>query len=312
MNVSLLEEKQIISILSVCRNNSFEKAANELSYTESAISKHISAAERHLGIRIFERRGRTKIFLTADGEMLLPYLEGIHDSYQRLERFIIKNTSIRESVLTLSASNLLVSVGDDEILAGFWSQHPEIKINSVIANEQRSIEMLLHGDIDVGMTMYIDSIYKNVYFAPLFNNSDFVSIPIRGPMPLTIALRESHPALSNGKVDLCALRNERFFFMARYDDPTADWKYQKFISSCRDYGFEPNTQYCHNLKNLTIFNFIAEGMGVAPVLCKPSIAYKGIVFAEVSPCPYYCNIGLYYMKTNRSRALKLLLDYIDS
>jgi hypothetical protein len=170
--------------------------------------------------------------------------------------------------------------------------------------------MLLHGDIDAGMTMYIDSIYKSEHFSALSDNSDFTCIPINGHIPLTIALRENHPSLNGGTVDLRDLRDERFFFMARYNDPMDDWKYQRFISACRDYGFEPNTQYCHNLKNLTIFNFVAEGMGIAPTLRKPNVAYNGVVFAEVSPCPYYCNIGLYYMKSNRSKALKLLLDYI--
>jgi DNA-binding transcriptional LysR family regulator len=116
MNVCLLEEKQIKSILSVYRNGSFENAADELSYTESAISKHISTAERYLGIRLFERRGRTKVFLTADGEMLLPYIEEIHNGYQRLEQFIIKNTSIHEPVLTLSASNVQLKCSFTAIL----------------------------------------------------------------------------------------------------------------------------------------------------------------------------------------------------
>jgi LysR family glycine cleavage system transcriptional activator len=51
------------------RNLSFTKAADELFITQSAVSKQIKTLEEHLGVALFERRGR-ELVLTAAGQQL--------------------------------------------------------------------------------------------------------------------------------------------------------------------------------------------------------------------------------------------------
>ncbi|MBJ7221992.1 MULTISPECIES: LysR family transcriptional regulator [unclassified Brenneria] len=52
---------------SAARHQSFTQAANELSITQSAISKHIHTLEVFFGRRLFERKG-PRVLLTPDGE----------------------------------------------------------------------------------------------------------------------------------------------------------------------------------------------------------------------------------------------------
>ncbi len=64
------------------RHSSFTRAAEELSITQSAVSRHIRTLEEHLACRLFQRSGRN-IQLTEAARALLP---GIREGFLALER----------------------------------------------------------------------------------------------------------------------------------------------------------------------------------------------------------------------------------
>lgn len=64
------------------RHSSFTRAADELSITQSAVSRHIRTLEEHFNCRLFQRHGRS-LQLTESARLLLP---GIRDGFAALER----------------------------------------------------------------------------------------------------------------------------------------------------------------------------------------------------------------------------------
>jgi DNA-binding transcriptional LysR family regulator len=64
------------------RHSSFTRAAEELSITQSAVSRHIRTLEEHFACRLFQRSGRT-IQLTEAARALLP---GVREGFLSLER----------------------------------------------------------------------------------------------------------------------------------------------------------------------------------------------------------------------------------
>lgn len=64
------------------RHASFTRAAQELSITQSAVSRHIRTLEDHFACRLFQRNGR-HLQLTETARALLP---GVRDGFQALER----------------------------------------------------------------------------------------------------------------------------------------------------------------------------------------------------------------------------------
>ncbi|MEG5264996.1 LysR substrate-binding domain-containing protein [Pseudomonas sp. JDS28PS106] len=64
------------------RHASFTRAAQELSITQSAVSRHIRTLEDHFACRLFQRHGR-HLQLTETARALLP---GVRDGFQALER----------------------------------------------------------------------------------------------------------------------------------------------------------------------------------------------------------------------------------
>ena len=63
---------------------SLKVAADELGYTQSAVSQAVKALERELGTTILER-GKQGVSLTRDGKQYLPYLRQIVTAEAELE-----------------------------------------------------------------------------------------------------------------------------------------------------------------------------------------------------------------------------------
>ncbi|MBC3364860.1 LysR substrate-binding domain-containing protein [Pseudomonas sp. SWRI154] len=64
------------------RYSSFTRAAEELSITQSAVSRHIRTLEDHFACRLFQRSGRN-LQLTESARLLLP---GVREGFMALER----------------------------------------------------------------------------------------------------------------------------------------------------------------------------------------------------------------------------------
>jgi DNA-binding transcriptional LysR family regulator len=73
-----LSLRQLLSFRAVAASGSFHGAADELDYTQSAVSQHIAGLEAALGVRLIDRsRGKRTIALTQAGGLLLRHVDAI-------------------------------------------------------------------------------------------------------------------------------------------------------------------------------------------------------------------------------------------
>lgn len=84
------------------RHTSFTRAAEELSITQSAVSRHIRTLEDHFACRLFQRNGRN-LQLTETARALLP---GVRDGFQALER-ACSTVLAEEGILRMKAPSTL-------------------------------------------------------------------------------------------------------------------------------------------------------------------------------------------------------------
>jgi len=140
-----------LALVAVVENGTFSAAAEQLGYTQSAVSQQIGILERIVGAPLFERPGgRRPVQLTAAGQMLL-----IH------ARVVIARVSAAAADLRALASGeqgelrvgTLPSVGTKilpRLLGTFRAEWPGIQI---VLHESRESADLIHavesGDIDV-------------------------------------------------------------------------------------------------------------------------------------------------------------------
>ena len=85
----------------VVDRGSLKGAADELGYTQSAVSQAVKALERELGTTIIER-GKQGVSLTRDGKQYLPYLRQIVTAEAELE-------GKRQELLGLSSTDIRIA-----------------------------------------------------------------------------------------------------------------------------------------------------------------------------------------------------------
>lgn len=76
-----LDPRRILTFHEVARQQSFSRAAEELSLTQSAVSQQVSALERQIGLTLFHR-GRGGLRLTSAGETLLGHASALAERVQ--------------------------------------------------------------------------------------------------------------------------------------------------------------------------------------------------------------------------------------
>lgn len=129
----------------VARHLNFRAAAEELSFTQSAISRQIQAMEEEVGVPLFLRHTRAVELTSAGAELLravLPSLERL-DSAVRLIRRSAGRRSVTISTWASFASMWLIPRLED-----FQSAHPDIDIRIDASDATVDMET---ADVDVAL-----------------------------------------------------------------------------------------------------------------------------------------------------------------
>ena len=133
--------------VAIADRNSFKAAADELDISPSVISKHISALESHLGIKLLERNTR-HVALTQIGESYLVNCRNILDEVNRFEANLTDRIGHLKGVLRINAPP---GFGHRHIaphLPLFIEQHPDMIIDITTANNN-SNNMLFEVDLHI-------------------------------------------------------------------------------------------------------------------------------------------------------------------
>ena len=67
-----MDLRQLNAFLTITKLQNFTAAANSLGYAQSTVTTQIKLLEEELGVKLFERMGKS-ISLTYEGKKLLPY-----------------------------------------------------------------------------------------------------------------------------------------------------------------------------------------------------------------------------------------------
>lgn len=297
-----MDQRQVQLVLSVAEKLSFSEAAWDNSYTPSAASKQVAALENELGARIFERKGRSKVELTELGEKLIPSLSRIQAEYSRMKSIADSVTS-GGAYITLSCPCGFSTLGEDELISIFSAAHPEITVRQLARNDRACTQLLLCGDADVSIRML-----SRGQLEEYSRNSELTCIKL-AETQMGILLRQDHPAIKDGRVNLSDLSNELFLFYAfneksAVDTKIADPKIEDFKNACRAAGFEPRLRVSREIRPSAAFAMAARGVYAIPLMHTPNVRYPGTRYALLTKDYYSFSIVMIYQHANSSPALK--------
>jgi DNA-binding transcriptional LysR family regulator len=138
-----LELRHLLALIAVSETGTFSRAAEQLGYTQSAVSQQIGTLERIVGAPLFERPGGPRpVLLTTAGEILLAHARAVLARVSSAAADLRALASGEQGTLRVGT---LPSIGTKilpRLLATFRAEWPGIE---VVLRESRQCADLIHG-----------------------------------------------------------------------------------------------------------------------------------------------------------------------
>lgn len=179
-----MDLKYLNTFRAVVEEGSFARAAQRLSYTQSTISFQIGQLEQELSVALFEKIGR-KMVLTQAGEQLIPYVDEVLSSLDRLRNFR-EDLAECQGELHIGVGETLLCYRLPAILKAFHRQAPKARLFLRSMNCYDIRDELMEGSLDLG-----------VFYDCVGGFGTSLSTHVMGPFPLALVasekVRAQHP-----------------------------------------------------------------------------------------------------------------------
>lgn len=237
----------------VARVGSFTAAGRALGYTQSAVSRQISALEAESGVPLFDRLPRG-VRLTEAGATLLPHAEAVLGRLAAARRDL---TALREltagRVRVGAFATAQVSLVPRAFTA-YRRRHPKVTVTVEEGLTGRLVARLLAGDLDLAVVSTTGSAsFEGLDLVPLLRDR------------MVVALPAGHPLAGREAIGLAELADEEWLAGSARPEDT-------LMAHCLRIGFRPRISLVV-ADWLAKQGFVAEGLGITLV---PSLAVAAV------------------------------------
>ncbi|USA43188.1 LysR family transcriptional regulator [Spongiibacter taiwanensis] len=145
-----MDTQSLHAFLAVAESQSFSLAAETLHITQPAVSKRISALEKQLDCRLFDRIGRN-VHLTEAGRALLPQCRRILQDIKEAVRSIHDLQGEVSGRLSMGISHHIGLHRLPPVLREFSRRHPNVQLDIDFMDSERAHDRILHGEMDLAV-----------------------------------------------------------------------------------------------------------------------------------------------------------------
>ncbi len=174
----------------------FSRAARRLHLSQPAVSQHIQALEKRLGVQLFERNGR-RVRLSAAGETLLPLARDLIRASKQLEEVAFTLSGEVVGHLIVGCSTTSGKYVLPPLLAKFRRRYPLVKGTVRVGMRNQVIDWLQAGEVDLAITS--ERINRSgIHYRQFFEDEIVLIVP------------KGHPWAEKGTIPPEALYEEQF------------------------------------------------------------------------------------------------------
>ncbi|HUB76379.1 MAG TPA: LysR substrate-binding domain-containing protein [Solirubrobacteraceae bacterium] len=246
----MLQLSRLKVFVEVAKQGSISAAAEQLSYTQSAVSQQIAALEAETGVTLIERLPRG-VRLTTAGRTLLAHAEGILGRLTAAEADMEAIAGLRGGQLRMASFPTAGATLMPLAIAMFRAQHPEVELTLAEGEPEEIAPRLYAGEFDLALLFEFegtsDSLTESLIRQPLFED------------PMFLALPADHPLAARRTLRLADLRAESWV-QTSSSSPCA----RHVVRSCHAAGFDPIVSF-ESDDYQTVQGLVAAGVGVALV-----------------------------------------------
>lgn len=286
MDANILKYKALIKTVDC---GSFTKAAEALSYSQSAVSRMIADLETEWNLPLLVR-SRSGVQLTAEGRSLMPHIQQLCSQYEDLQARIDSLHGLESGLLRIGTFSSVATHWLPSVIKKFQHDYPGIDYE-LLTGEYGQIEhWILQGWVDLGFVLL--PVRPELQLVNVYNDELLAILP------------ENHPLTSRSRVSLESMTD--YAFMLRETSEKAE------ISPLFEAkGIRPDIQFT-TYDDYAILSMVESGLGISilPRLILRRNPYR--VVTRPLETPAYRQIGLALKdKENASLPVKRFLEYIE-
>lgn len=226
-------------VLSVCETGSISKSAQELKYTQSAISQAIKSFEKELGLKLFYR-SRQGMELMPNTEEIVKSLKKICREQARIKQIAANLNSLDAGCIRIGTIQSISYHWLPDILKEFSNLYPNIRFEMTV-DGFNALEKQIHSN-------QLDCIFVSKYSVP---NLPFISMGID---ELMLATPKGHPLSEKLSVSLADINHENFILSS----DGLNYETGKIFELN---NITPKIRYCLN-EDFATLKMVEQGFGI--------------------------------------------------
>lgn len=239
----------------------FTKTADELSLSQSALSRSISRLEEELGVPLFERKSRG-VSLNRYGEVFLKHVNSALEEIAEAQQKIGNMVDPTHGTILLAFIQPLGSSFVPDLLGTFQKQNQGIKFQLTQDNTKKILSQLDSAEIDIGFCTLQEPV-ENLSSFPIMNQELFLIV------------HKDHRLAHRKQVDLCEVAHDAFVL---YKPETA--LHDMVEGFCHDAGFHPKMSF-EAFEERTVAGLVGAKFGVALIPFVPGLDMQKISLIRV-------------------------------
>ena len=247
----MLDVRRLRVLSEVAARGSFSAAADALTLTQSAVSQHVTALEREIGLPLIVR-GTRPVELTEAGYALVRHATGIFARLDGAEQEISEIAGRRHGRLRFGSFPTALATLAPPAFARFRRRHPDVTLTVVDDHLQRLIPRLDAGELDLAL-IYDHEALPDITARDLERTALFDDA-FRAILPAGHRLSRRRRPL-----ELFDLAGEPWIG----GTPTSAW-YRITTSACSLAGFTPQAAFAFD-DPIAIQALVAGGLGVSVI-----------------------------------------------
>jgi DNA-binding transcriptional LysR family regulator len=140
------------AFLKTVETGNITKAALELSYSQSSVSKMIADLEKEWGIVLFDR-GKNGVSLTSDGKALLPAIRSLLASYENLNEQVTSLSGLTAGTIRIGLFASAAEQWMPNIIRAFQKDYPQIRYELQLGDYDEIETWIENGTVDCGFLL---------------------------------------------------------------------------------------------------------------------------------------------------------------
>lgn len=177
------------------------EVANTLHTSQPGVSRQIRELEEELGIELFVRAGKRLTGLTEPGGHVLPIIERMLLDSNNLKKAGEEFGAQQSGLLSIAATHSQARYALPTAVQEFRAHFPNVKLHLHQGSPKQVAEMLLSGEVDVGIATEALSEFEELLALPCYRWTHSIVVPAGHPLleaPLTLDNLARYPLITYG------------------------------------------------------------------------------------------------------------------